>query len=227
MRIQHPFIWGCALVISLAACETTTPENTSQTTAPTIEQSTTVDLPESNPTPPTTSVPQETSGNWSLSIEDFIQDGQTMLLDAEGDLNNDDIPDKVLVLNNPQSMAKPDDLSPPRSFIILQGNPQGQYRLWANSDQVILCEECGGLTGDPLRTLKIEQQTILIKQDGGSREQWERNSSLALDTSNEQWMIIKDHMKVVDTYDASNNSERSLLTKEQLPLEQYNVYKGQ
>lgn len=227
MSIQHLFIWGGALAIILAACETTTPENTSQTTTPTVEPKTVVEQPKNNTAPPTPPTPQETGENWSLSIEDFIQEGQTLLMDTEGDLNNDDIPDKVLVLNNPKSTAKPDDLSPPRTFLILQGNPQGQYRLWASSDQVILCEECGGLTGDPLRTVTIEQQTILIKQDGGSRERWERNSSLALDTSIEKWVVVKDHIKVVDMYDASNNSERNLLAEEQLPLEQYNVHQGQ
>ena len=221
MKIRQHLIWSSALIFSLLSCETTSSDNTAPTTTPTEAQ------PENNPTSPTSPTPEKTYGNWTMSIEDFAQEGQTLLMDAEGDLNNDAIPDKVLVYNNPASKAKTDDLSAPRSFVILQGNPQGQYRLWASSDKVILCEECGGLTGDPLREVKIEQQAIVIKHDGGSRERWERNSNIALDTFSEEWMIVHDHMQVVDQYDATNNSEQNLLTGEQLPLEQYDVYKGQ
>ena len=220
MSIKRHLIWSSFLSFGLLACQTNTTKNTTNTST---QAPTTVEQSENN----TTSLPEKTNENWTMSIEDFVQKGQTLLIDADGDLNNDAIPDKVLVYNNPTSQAKTDDFSPPRTLVILQSNPQGQYRLWASSDQVILCEECGGLTGDPLRELKIEQGAIVIKQDGGSRERWERNSHIVLDMSSKKWMVVYDQMKVVDMYDASNNHTRNIIEGTQLPLKQYDVYNGQ
>ncbi|MGH1335914.1 MAG: hypothetical protein ACRBFS_07280 [Aureispira sp.] len=217
MRPRHYFFLSNLLITSLLACEPTPPETTKE--QPIVETTTDQETP--------ISTIQKINEDGYNAVEAFIGAGQTLLREVEGDLNNDGIPDKVIVLENPANKAQPDELSPPRSLVILQGNPQGQYRLWASSDKVVLCAQCGGIIGDPFRTIQIDQEAIILQQDGGSRERWERNSSIALHPTTEEWIIVKDKLTVVDTYDASKNSQQNMLEGEQLSLEQYNVYAGQ
>ena len=179
----------------------------------------TISTPKEAPSSPT-----PTEADWKDADKDYLKEGQTLLQEAIGDLNRDGILDKVLVLENPPNTPSLNGLSAPRTLLLLQGNATGQYRLWASSDKAVLCAECGGVLGDPFRSITIEKGSIHILQDGGSRERWERKSSLILSPTSEKWMVVKDQMKVVDTYDANNNSNQNLLTEEQLPLEEYNVY---
>lgn len=217
MTMKKQLLLTALLGFQLLACNNPAPEqpNNTRTEAP------------SNPAEEAPAPSTVAGEDWKASDKAYLQKGQTLLQEAEGDLNKDGIPDKVLVLENPANTPSLNGLSAPRTLLILQGNPAGQYRLWASSDKVVLCGECGGVLGDPFRTVAIEEGRIQLSQDGGSRERWERKSSLALHSASEEWMVVYDQMEVVDTYDASNNNQQNMLPEEQLSLEQYNVYEGQ
>lgn len=218
MKIRQYVLGSNLLLFSLFACETA-PTETPISSAPPI-----VEVPEGPASP---IAPPTTGTDWKNNINDFLKEGQVLLQDVEGDVDQDGIPDKVAVIDNPPSAAQKEELSASRTLMIFQGNPQGQYRLAASSDQVVLCAACGGVLGDPFRTLTIKESTIDINQEGGSRERWTRSTAIAWNPTLSDWVLVKDQLTVVDTYDASNNTDKSLLEETPTTLGLYNVYKSQ
>lgn len=101
----------------------------------------------------------------------FIPKGWHVLAKAEGDLNNDKVPDMVLILANDQEDKSTLDNQVPRLFLVLFKTEDG-YTLAASSDKVVFCKTCGGMMGDPFQGIKIDRGTVVLDYYGGSRDRW-------------------------------------------------------
>ncbi len=107
----------------------------------------------------------------------FIPEGYYELPDgrAAGDLNADGRPDLALVLAPlaEDTVAKDsgeNDL-PPRLLLVLFAQPNGRYRLAAQSRQAVLCKGCGGQY-DPFSQLEITKGCVVLSQQGGNSGRW-------------------------------------------------------
>jgi len=107
------------------------------------------------------------------SLKDFVPASWAILMQAQGDLNKDSLPDLAVVI---KSAAEDKDegggAEAPRLLLILFGAKSGGYALAASSEKAILCKGCGGVFGDPLAKLDIERGALVIEHYGGSSERW-------------------------------------------------------
>lgn len=90
-----------------------------------------------------------------------------ILDEAEGDLDNDGVSEKVIVYD----MEKETDLGTERQIFIYK-KTDGKWELWKKSVGAILPSEHGGMMGDPFEGISIEKNCIVINHFGGSRQKW-------------------------------------------------------
>ncbi|MFT3679757.1 MAG: hypothetical protein QM791_05770 [Ferruginibacter sp.] len=76
----------------------------------------------------------------------FIPNNFTVLDIATADFNNDGLKDIALVLTDTIS----DGYDKNRPLLLLQGTATG-YTLSGKSDNGVLCNQCGGVFGDPMQ----------------------------------------------------------------------------
>ena len=107
-------------------------------------------------------------GQVNKSIEDIqTPESFKVLEEIEGDLNNDGIPEKVVVYDT----EKETDYGTERQIHIYKKN-NNEWGLWKKSIGVILPSQQGGMMGDPFDGISIERNCIVINHFGGSRQKW-------------------------------------------------------
>ncbi len=109
---------------------------------------------------------QQTKNDW----EKFISKGYDLLDSCSGDLNKDNIADKVLVLYNEKLESDPEK-EIGRKLIILFKEGSGWKKV-VETDKVIMCKSCGGVFGDPFAAIAIKNNVLVIDHYGGSNWRW-------------------------------------------------------
>ena len=112
-----------------------------------------------------------------VTVNAFIPAGYDTIMTVEGDLNKDNIADRVLVLrslveDNEELLKSDDDTLPARIVVILFKTMDG-YEVKGLSDKLILCKQCGGVMGDPFANAVIKRNVLTISHYGGSSYRWE------------------------------------------------------
>ncbi|MTI49946.1 MAG: hypothetical protein FH761_19110 [Firmicutes bacterium] len=142
-------------------------------------QVTTEDKPKENSNVDINSGSQSESKNKNdndiQSISSFIPTGWHVLQKsdgklamAEGDLNKDDITDKVFVIEKSDQL----EYEHPRNLLIAFGNKDNTYTLSIKVEKAILLRNEGGAFGDPFQDMIIDRGSILLKFYGGSSSKW-------------------------------------------------------
>ena len=153
----------------------------------------------------------------SYILKDF------MILDSlSGDINKDKIKDLVLILKHNQEDNNYDTVRP---LLLLEGNNQGLYRLMAKNDNVVLCEICGGVFGDPYDGISINNGTFSIEHYGGSRFRWTRTITFKFDKSSNQFFLKRDAGIDYDNTNPDKKPEKRSYNKKdfgQLVFTKYN-----
>lgn len=93
--------------------------------------------------------------------------GFKILDEKEGDLDNDGIPEKVIVYDT----EKETDMGTERQLYIYKKN-NAQWELWKKSVGAILPSQHGGMMGDPFEGISIDRNSVVINHSGGSRQRW-------------------------------------------------------
>ena len=96
-----------------------------------------------------------------------IPESYKVLAQTEGDLDNDRVPEKVIVYET----GKITDLGTERQIFIYK-NKNSKWVLWKKSIGAVLPSEHGGVMGDPFEGISIERNSIVINHFGGSRQKW-------------------------------------------------------
>lgn len=89
---------------------------------------------------------------------------------ARGDLDKDSIPEIAAVFYRPLEEEQSMDVSD-RVIRIYKKRGKG-WRLWRKSKWAILHSKGGGMMGDPLQDLRIEDGILIIKHRGGTSWKW-------------------------------------------------------
>lgn len=110
-----------------------------------------------------------------------------ILTESYGDLDNDGIPEKVVVLDS--GLQGLSGMGNGRDLLIYKKNSgEESWYLWHTSRGPILDDNTGGLMGDPFESLSINRGTIVITHFGGSRDKW--NYTHRYRYQNNDWYLI-------------------------------------
>lgn len=107
----------------------------------------------------------ESSGTHAELIP-FIEPGLQIRDVAKGDINNDNLPDVVMVVESAS------DKHQTRSVLLLIRDASGALHKMTQNDKIIPCSSCGGTFGDPFGYTQIANNVITFVTEGGSREHW-------------------------------------------------------
>lgn len=102
---------------------------------------------------------------------------------VEGDFNGDGVEDLALILETV------DDPFPRRALLILFGVGDGTYRLWTLAKDAVLGPHQGGVFGDSLVGLSLEDRTLILDFYGGSNWRW--YSSYSFRFLLDDWYLIE------------------------------------
>ncbi|MFM9985429.1 MAG: hypothetical protein ACKVOK_09385 [Flavobacteriales bacterium] len=126
----------------------------------------------------------------SLVVFPFYDTSQFEVLDsAMGDLNLDPYPDKVIVLKDKHEHITTTSARP---ALLLIGKSDFTYSLRARNDSIVLCNDCGGIYGDPYVDVVIEKGQVRFEHYGGSGWRWTRNISFQYKRQKSRWYLKED-----------------------------------
>lgn len=109
--------------------------------------------------------------------------GLTNIKEAKGDLDGDKEEELVIVYDT----KRDGDLGTEREIHIFK-NKAGKWNLLHKSIGAVISSRGGGMMGDPFEDLVIENQTIVIRHFGGSREKWYYTHRYRF--QNDNWYLI-------------------------------------
>ncbi|MBP6396876.1 MAG: hypothetical protein KA340_03270 [Saprospiraceae bacterium] len=155
------------------------------------------------------------------SVEDFIPKGYTKLQHAEGHLDGDSIMDAAFIIESIKGiphLKEPEHTQQPRILCILLGKKDGGYQLSVQSNESTMLSDDGGVFGDPLAELLIENKVVQVLYYGGSNFKWDYTYKWRLQQNN--WYLIgATHStmnpidNVMETYDFNFNTGKAEYTK--------------
>lgn len=125
-------------------------------------------------------------------LKPFVQKGYTVLDFAKEDMNDDKLPDYILILkmeaedtltlNNPDTeMARP--------LLVIIRQPGGILKQQVSNNELILCKQCGGVMGDPYVGLTVNPGEFMVSFYGGSSWRWTGDFTFRYDKSKKNWFL--------------------------------------
>lgn len=125
------------------------------------------------------------------AYEAFIPPGYSILEMQEGQIyqGGSEKNDIVMILRD--TLELHDDIwDLPRPLIVLRATKDG-YELAARADHVVMCQDCGGVFGDPFDYLTVSTETIEVGHYGGSSDRWYERYTFQLDEGGNYWELTK------------------------------------
>lgn len=131
-------------------------------------------------------------------IQPFIPSGFYPIYLKKADLNTDQLPDYLMVLeaniqkgagtgNSDQDTEETD-----RPLIILQRNADGNLAKVKENDKIVYCRICGGIFGDPFEGIDLtEKSGFVVRLYGGSGWRWSSQYEFAYSRRDKTWQLIK------------------------------------
>jgi hypothetical protein len=161
------------------------------------------------------------NNNAFKDISSFIPNGWHILekndgklASAEGDLNQDGIMDKAVVIEGEDKPTESEYFGSPRSLLIAFKNKDNTYSLSIKADNAIMLRDQGGVFGDPLQDIKIERGSILLEFYGGSSSRWYMYYRFRY--QNNGWYLIGatrgSYLSTITTMDNADEEDYNLLT---------------
>ena len=96
-----------------------------------------------------------------------VPDGYVLLKQAEGDLDGESVPERVLVFDTDRD----GEMGSEREIRVYLAT-ESEWILWHSSSGAVLGSDAGGVFGDPFQDITIERRAIVIEHFGGSRDKW-------------------------------------------------------
>ncbi|HRG21169.1 MAG TPA: hypothetical protein PLQ57_09065 [Saprospiraceae bacterium] len=159
--------------------------------------------------------------NKGKTADDFIPKGYQVIQHVMGHLDADTITDAVLIIESikgVQNLKETDHNQQPRILFILLGQKEGGYHLSVQSNESTMLSDDGGVFGDPLAELFIENKVVHVSYYGGSNFKWDYTYKWRLQ-QNDWYLIGATHStmnpidNVMETYDFNFNTGKAEYTK--------------
>ena len=148
------------------------------------------------------------------TYESFIPAGYTILEMKKGYIysdREDAYEDVVMILRDTIELTQ-DMMDLPRPIIVLKGTKDG-FELGGRSDHAVMCQDCGGMMGDPFDYLEIAFNKIELAHYGGSASKWYERAVFQLDKKAENWVLNK-HISGWYEFDMDENGNEVELGEE-------------
>jgi len=142
----------------------------------------------------------------NADISYFIPKGASVRLENHGDIDHDGDSDVLLVL---QTANEAQDRFKPRTLLILQRNESGELEKKVSNENAILCQSCGGMTGDPLQGINIDSAGFTLRFEGGSRELWSQEYRFSYSTKAHTWLLDTVNSSASDRLEDNSKSNLS------------------
>ncbi|GEN77635.1 hypothetical protein [Chryseobacterium hagamense] len=107
------------------------------------------------------------SGTFSFGQKEFQPKGSAVIETVDGDLDGDQIPEKVIIYNTKDTT----EYGNIREIQILK-KVNGKWTILEKSRNAILRSNDGGMMGDPYQSTEIQKGILMITQAGGSSWKW-------------------------------------------------------
>ena len=127
----------------------------------------------------------------SNTVEDFIPEGMDILEESDADLNLDGISDKVLVLKM-KTEIEGEWAETERNVLILVGQENGSWKEKGMNADLVYCQGCGGVFGDPFSGIFAEDGRFTIDHYGGSADRWSRSITFEYNEGMDNWILVED-----------------------------------
>lgn len=140
----------------------------------------------------------------------FVPEGATLVDTVCGDLTGRGTHDALIVFSRPTSEQTPLGQGPARTVVLLTGDASGVLRKEAENGNIVPCERCGGIAGDPYAYARIEAGTLTLAVSGGSRERWFHDYVFRYASQSATWQLEQVVRGVTDTQ--TGHQEQEALT---------------
>ena len=151
--------------------------------------------------------------------------GYLILDTMTGDLNRDGYVDLLMVLENDEKFAATDE---PRPLLVLIGTKDGEMKLVAENDSVVMCRECGGVFGDPYDGLAIKNGYFSVQAYGGSAWRWSKIVTFKYNEEQKTWLLHRDGGVSYNIFEEEEIDPKEEFTNQDLygkqKFEDYRVY---
>jgi hypothetical protein len=163
------------------------------------------------------------------AVSSYVPKGYDVLNRTTGDLNLDQYPDLILVLNKPNEAETSDVVSHPekRPLLIFIGGPDHSYTFAGRSDNAVYCIDCGGALGDPFEAVSIKHGYFSVEHFGGSAWRWTRIITFKYSTTEKNWFLYKDGNESFHTSAPNKITRKTYTVKNfgKVPFHHFDIYK--
>lgn len=162
-------------------------------------------------------------------VRSLIPEGYTIAFQgiAEGDLNFDDFADVIVVLDALDAVEIAEVDEETRPLMIFFGQDNGELTLYHTFTKVNLCQNCGGVWGDPFESVTIDNGTFTLVDYGGSSWRWSVVKRFSFSPESTQFYLELLSTSNFHASDPENTMDKGVWTRETfgtVPLHTFDTY---
>ena len=159
-------------------------------------------------------------------LENFIPTGYSAINLSSGDLDNDGLMDKILVLRKNTEVYssnyienKPDK----RPLMLLIANHNNTYDLKYRNDNIVSCIDCGGVFGDPFVGVSIKNGSFTIEDGISGGHHWQKHTTFKYYPQKQNWYLDSTHF-ISYKWNDSNAEDAEILIEDIVKIETINDF---
>lgn len=218
-----------ASVLLLAACTDSPDENQNDSVvvdSVAAMKDTTLRRPESNVLDTVTfkgktTLSRQDSAHIADAMVKNTPDGWVIMDTMTGDLNRDKYIDMLIVLQSDAKFVATDE---PRPLLILIGDATGELKLAEQNDNVVLCQDCGGVFGDPYDGLAIKNGYFSVEHYGGSSWRWTKIITFKYSESQKTWLLHRDAGNSYNVFEPDKEEPETVSNQEHYGKMKFSEY---
>ncbi|MBC3918711.1 hypothetical protein H8L32_14550 [Undibacterium sp. CY18W] len=125
-------------------------------------------------------------------LRPFVTADTKLLAFVSADLNGDDKPDYVFVVEKQKKRPADEDIEDgQRPLHIAIRQADGKLKLVKTNEKIVLCSTCGGMMGDPFADLTANKKSFTVSHYGGSAWRWANAYQFNYSRKDDTWQLVK------------------------------------
>jgi hypothetical protein len=125
-------------------------------------------------------------------VAPFIEAGAKAIAVESADLNGDGRKDYVLVLHR-DGVAKDTEDFPvdQRPLLVLIRGADGRLSIAKRNNKIVMCDQCGGVFGDPFEGIRVRRNSFTVDHYGGSNWRWKYEYQFNYSRIDQTWQLVR------------------------------------